>query len=64
MTPEECPKPHEKLFLRAFCGLLIAAGAIAIRWSAPLTTWTNPATTPVKITAWIYILYNSVYSIL
>ena len=30
-TPEECPKPHEKLFLRAFWGLLIAAGAIAIR---------------------------------
>ena len=63
-TPEEWPKPHEKLFLRAFWGLLIAAGAIAIRWSAPLTTCTNPATIPVKITACIYIQYNSFYLIL
>jgi len=30
-TTEECPEAHEKLFLRAFWGLLIADGAIAIR---------------------------------
>ena len=30
-TPEEWPSPHEIAFLRAFLGLLIADGAIAIR---------------------------------
>ena len=31
ITPEECPKPHEILFLAAIFGLVIADGAIAIR---------------------------------
>ena len=31
ITPEECPKPHEMLFLAAIFGLVIADGAIAIR---------------------------------
>ena len=31
ITPEECPKPHEILFLAAIFGLVIDDGAIAIR---------------------------------
>ena len=30
-TPEECPKPHKRLFLIAILGLAIDTGAIAIR---------------------------------
>ena len=31
ITPEECPNPHEILFLAAIFGLVIDDGAIAIR---------------------------------
>ena len=31
IIPEECPKPHEILFLAAIYGLVIDDGAIAIR---------------------------------
>ena len=48
-TPEEWPNPHVIPFFKASFGLVIEEGAIAIRWSAPLTTWITPATNPVDI---------------